>query len=203
MRRREFVTLVSGTLAALPLRAHAQQSTTPVVGFLNSASPEQYARQLSAFRKGLEEVGFVEGRNVTIETRWAENQNDRLPGLAADLVRGKVDVIAVNSPAVLPAKAATKTIPIIFTIGFDPVASGLVASLNEPGGNLTGITSLNDQMGPKRLDVVHEAVPKATIIAVLINPSNPNADSIASELNAAARTRRLQVSVLHATKKLS
>jgi putative tryptophan/tyrosine transport system substrate-binding protein len=200
MRRREFVTLVSGTLAALPLRAHAQQSTTPVVGFLNSASPEQYARQLSAFRKGLEEAGFVEGRNVTIETRWAENQNDRLPGLAADLVRRQVDVIAVNSPAVLPAKAATKTIPIIFTIGFDPVASGLVASLNEPGGNLTGITSLNDQMGPKRLDVVHEAVPKATIIAVLINPSNPNADSIASELNAAARTRRLQVSVLHATK---
>jgi putative ABC transport system substrate-binding protein len=200
MRRREFISFLGGALAAWPLAARGQQSATPVVGFLNSASPDQYARQLSAFRQGLSEVGFVEGRNVTIEPRWAENQYDRLPGLAADLVRRRVDVIAVNNAAVLPAKAATKTIPIVFTIGFDPVASGLVASLNQPGGNLTGITSLNEQMGPKRLDVLHEAVPKATIIAVLINPANSNAKSIAGELHAAARNRGLQLSILHAKK---
>jgi putative tryptophan/tyrosine transport system substrate-binding protein len=200
MTRREFIWCVGGALVAWPVAARGQQSATPVVGFLNSASPEQYARQLSAFRQGLSEVGFAEGRNVTIETRWAENQYDRLPELAADLVRRQVDVIAVNNPAVLPAKAATKTIPIVFTIGFDPVASGLVASLNQPGGNLTGITSLNEQMGPKRLDVLHEAVPKATIIAALINPANPNANSIANELDAAARTRGLKLSVLHARK---
>ncbi len=198
MRRREFIWRVGGALVAWPVATRGQQSATPVVGFLNSASPEQYARQLSAFRQGLSEAGFVEGRNVTIEPRWAENQYDRLPGLAADLVRRQVDVIAVNNPAVLPAKAATKTIPIVFTIGFDPVASGLVASLNQPGGNLTGITSLNEQMGPKRLDVLHEAVPMATIIAALINPENSNANSIASEMHAAARTRGLELSVLHA-----
>jgi len=199
MRRRDFITLLGGVVA-WPLKVRAQQSAVPVVGFLNSASPELYARQLSAFRQGLSEAGFVEGRNVTVEPRWAENQYDRLPELAADLVRRQVDVIAVNNPAVLPAKAATKTIPIVFTIGFDPVASGLVASLNQPGGNLTGITSLNEQMGPKRLDVLHEAVPKATMIAALINPANPNANSIANELHAAARTRGLQLSVIHAKK---
>jgi putative ABC transport system substrate-binding protein len=200
MRRRDFIPLLGGALAAWPLTARGQQPATPVVGFLNSASPEQYARQLSAFRKGLGEAGFVEGRNVTIETRWAENQYDRLPALAADLVRRQVDAIAVNNPAVLPAKSATKVIPIVFTVGFDPVASGLVASLNKPGGNLTGITSLNDQMGPKRLDVLREAVPKATIIAVLINPANPNANSIASEMQTAAKIRGPQLSILHAKK---
>jgi putative tryptophan/tyrosine transport system substrate-binding protein len=200
MRRRDFIPVLGGALAAWPLTARGQQSATPAVGFLNSASPEQYARQLSAFRKGLGEAGFVEGRNVTIETRWAENQYDRLPALAADLVRRQVDAIAVNNPAVLPAKSATKVIPIVFTVGFDPVASGLVASLNKPGGNLTGITSLNDQMGPKRLDVLREAVPTAAIIAVLINPANPNANSIASEMQTAAKTRGLQLSILHAKK---
>jgi putative ABC transport system substrate-binding protein len=200
MRRREFISLLGGAAVAWPLAARAQQPTMPVVGFLNSASPDRYARQLSAFRQGLSEAGFVEGRNVTIEPRWAEDKYDRLPGLAADLVNRRVDVIAVNNPAVLPAKAATKTIPIVFTIGFDPVSSGLVASLNQPGGNLTGITSLNEEMGPKRLDVLREAVPMATIIAVLINPTNSNANSMANELHAAARSRGLQVSVLHAKK---
>ena len=200
MRRREFITIVGGAAVIWSLAARAQQSAMPVVGFLNGASPDRYARQLSAFRQGLSEVGFVEGRNVMIEPRWAEDQYDRLPGLAADLVHRQVDVIAVNNPAVLPAKAATKTIPIVFTIGFDPVTSGLVASLNRPGGNLTGITSLNEEMGPKRLDVLHEAVPTATIVAVLINPTNSNANGMANGLNAAARSRGLQLSVLHATK---
>jgi ABC-type uncharacterized transport system substrate-binding protein len=200
MRRREFITIVGGAAVIWSLAARAQQSAMPVVGFLNGASPDRYARQLSAFRQGLSEVGFVEGRNVTIEPRWAEDQYDRLPGLAADLVHRQVDVIAVNNPAVLPAKAATKTIPIVFTIGFDPVTSGLVASLNRPGGNLTGITSLNEEMGPKRLDVLHEAVPTATIVAILINPTNSNANGMANGLNAAARSRGLQLSVLHATK---
>jgi putative tryptophan/tyrosine transport system substrate-binding protein len=200
MRRREFITIVGGAAVIWSLAARAQQSAMPVVGFLNGASPDRYARQLSAFRQGLSEVGFVEGRNVMIEPRWAEDQYDRLPGLAADLVHRQVDVIAVNNPAVLPAKAATKTIPIVFTIGFDPVTSGLVASLNRPGGNLTGVTSLNEEMGPKRLDVLHEAVPTTTIVAILINPTNSNANGMANGLNAAARSRGLQLSVLHATK---
>jgi ABC-type uncharacterized transport system substrate-binding protein len=202
MRRREFITFLGGVAATWPLAARAQQSAMPVVGFLNGASPDRYARQLSAFRQGLSEVGFVEGRNVMIEPRWAEDQYDRLPGLAADLVHRQVDVIAANNPAVLPAKAATKTIPIVFTIGFDPVTSGLVASLNRPGGNLTGITSLNEEMGPKRLDVLHEAVPTATIVAVLINPTNSNANGMANGLNTAARSRGLQLSILHATKEV-
>jgi ABC-type uncharacterized transport system substrate-binding protein len=200
MRRREFITLLGSAATAWPLGVRAQQAAIPVVGFLNSASSELYAGQLSAFRQGLSDAGYVEGRNVAIELRWAENQYERLPALAADLVRRQVAVIAVNNPAALPAKAATKTIPIVFTVGFDPVALGLVASLNRPGGNLTGVTSLNIEMGPKRLDVLHEAAPAATIIALLINPKNSNAEAMSSELRAAARTRGLQLHILHASR---
>ncbi|MBO0718642.1 MAG: ABC transporter substrate-binding protein [Rhizobiales bacterium] len=199
MRRREFITLLAGTAAVWPRAARAQQSTMPVIGFLNSATPNSYARQLSAFRQGLSETGYVEGHNVAVEVRWAENQYDRLPGLAADLVRRQVAVIAANNPAALPAKAATATIPIVFTVGLDPVAMGLVESLNHPGGNATGVTSLNVEMGPKRLDVLREAVPTATTIALLINPANPNAGTMSNELQAAAQTRGLQLHVLHAS----
>src|SRR5262245_33694933 len=199
MQRRQFVSLLGGA-AVWAGAAHAQRSATAIVGFLNSASPEQYTRQLSAFRQGLSEAGFVEGRNLTLELRWAENRYDRLPGLAADLVRRQVDVIAANDPAALPAKMATKTIPIVFSVGFDPVESGLVASLNQPDGHRTGTTSPNVAMGPKRLDVLHEAVPAATIIALLLNPENRNANTIAREMQAAARTRGLQLSILYAGK---
>jgi putative ABC transport system substrate-binding protein len=199
MRRREFISLF-GAMAAWPIAVRAQHTSVPVVGFLNSASPDQYARQLSAFRQGLSEGGYVEGRNVAIEFRWAENQYDRLSALAADLVRMQVAVIASNNPAVFPAKAATKTIPIVFSVGFDPIASGLVASLSRPGGNITGVTTLNVELSAKRLDVLHEAVPNATTIALLINPLNPNSDTLSSELQALARSRGLRISILQARK---
>jgi putative ABC transport system substrate-binding protein len=199
MRRREFIALLGGATVACPLAARSQQAPIPVIGFLNSATPELYARQLSAFRQGLSETGYVEGRNVAVELRWAQNQYDRLPGLAADLVRRQVAVIAANNPAALPAKAATTTIPIVFTVGLGPVAMGLVESRNHPGGNATGVTSLNVEMGPKRLDVVREAVPTATTIGLLINPANPNAETMSNELQGVAQIRGLQLHVLHAS----
>jgi putative ABC transport system substrate-binding protein len=173
----------------------------PVVGFLNSESPDLFAYLARAFRQGLSQSGYVEGENVTIEYRWASGRYDRLPALVADLIGRHVAVIAANSPApVMAAKAATTTIPIVFATGYDPVAAGLVASLARPGGNITGVTSLNAQVGPKRLELVHELVPTATVVGLLVNPTNPNeAEPTTKNLQAAARSLGLEMHVLHAS----
>jgi putative ABC transport system substrate-binding protein len=195
MKRREFITLLGGA-AAWPLAARAQQP--PVIGFLNTGSPNLLPHHLSAFRQGFNDAGYVEGRNVAIEYRWADGRYDRLPALAADLVRQRVAVIVANGPAVPPAKLATATIPIVFVTGVDPVATGLVARLNEPGGNLTGVTTLDVELGPKLLDVLHQTVPGAANIAALVNPLNPAGAGQSADLLAAARNFGLQLTILHA-----
>jgi putative ABC transport system substrate-binding protein len=200
--RREFITLIGGAAAvSWPVAAGAQQPAMPVIGFLNSESPHLYAYLAIAFRQGLSETGYVEGRNVTIEYRWADGQYDRLPMLVADLIRRRVIVIAANSPAaVLAAKAATTTIPIVFITGYDPVAAGYVASLARPGGNLTGVTSLTAEAGPKRVELLREVVPAANRIALLVNPAaGAMSEVISANLQAAARKLGLQFQVLHAS----
>jgi putative ABC transport system substrate-binding protein len=199
VRRREFITLLSGAAVAWPLAARAQQPPMPVVGFLNTRAPSEDTQLLAAFRQGLSETGYVEGKTVAIEYRWGEGHNDRLPALAADLVRRRVTVIVANSQATMAAKAATTTIPIVFITGADPVQVGFVASLNRPGGNLTGVASLDTELGRKRLQLLHELLPKAGTMAALVNPTFPGSDIQARDLQAAASTLGLRLHVLHAS----
>jgi putative ABC transport system substrate-binding protein len=201
MRRREIITLIGGAIA-WPIAARAQQPAMPVIGFLGSASPDLYPIGLRAFRQGLGETGYVEGRNVTVEYRWANGQNDRLPALAADLVRHQVNVIVAlgSTPAALAAKAATATIPIIFQLGTDPIAAGLVTKLARPGGNVTGVTNINTELAPKRLELLRELIPTAKLIAVLVNPTSTFiAENITKDLQSTARTLGLQLKILNAS----
>ena len=203
MRRRDFIKVVGGSAITWPLATRAQQPSMPVVGVLSAEWPNAVtADRLRAFREGLNDTGYVEGRNVTIEYRWAEGRNDRLPALAAELVRLPVNVIVIagSTPASIAAKAATTTIPIVFITGGDPVRLGLVASLNRPGGNITGVAILAVEVTAKRLELLHELAPTATIIAALVNPTSPVlAEPETRDLQAAARTLGLTLHVLHAS----
>src|SRR5215831_18810691 len=199
IKRREFITLLGGA-AAWPLAARAQQPAMPVIGLLSSVTARQWAPFMAAFLQGLNEVGFVEGQNVAIEQRWAEGQYDRLPAMAADLLQRQVAVIAaLTTPAAVAAKAATATTPIVFTTIGDPVQIGLVTSLSRPGGNITGVTYLNVEVAPKLLELLHEVIPTATTMAALVNPTNPNADTLSKSLQAAARTLGLQLHLVKAS----
>jgi putative ABC transport system substrate-binding protein len=197
LRRRELIAALGG--GVVWLRAARGQSAMPVIGFLNGATAARYVPFVAAFRRGLSEFGYIEGQNLTIEYRWADYHYDRLPALAADLIRRQVIMIAANTPAAPVAKAATTAIPIVFVTAGDPVAAGLVESLSRPGGNLTGVSLLNVEIGPKQLQLLHELVPTATIIALLINPNNPTSETQTGDIQAAARTLGLQLHVVHAS----
>ena len=201
MQRRDFITLLGGAVAVWPLAARAQQPAMPVIGFINAASAQSYTRQLAAFLKGLGEAGYADGRNVAIEYRWADGQNDRLSAMMADLVRSPVAVIAATStPAAVAAKAATTTIPIVFETGGNPIQIGLVTSLSRPGGNVTGVTSSNVEVTPKRLELLHELLPTVRVMALLVDPNDPiTAKITVSEVLVAAHTFGLELHVLNAS----
>jgi putative tryptophan/tyrosine transport system substrate-binding protein len=201
MRRREFITLVGGGAATWPLAARAQQPAMPMIGYLGSGAPDLDGARVRAFREGLGETNYVEGRNVATEFRWAAGQSDRFPALAAELVREHVTVTIAGggTRSALALKAATATIPIVFQVAVDPVEAGLVASLNRPGGNLTGVVSLNLEVEPKRLELLRDLVPTANTIALLVNPTSPYAVPLSKEVEAAARTLGLRLHVLHAS----
>ncbi|SDJ94889.1 MULTISPECIES: ABC transporter substrate-binding protein [Bradyrhizobium] len=199
MRRRDFISLLVGATVTWPLAARAQQEAMPVIGFLHGTSPEARRAEVAAFHRGLRESSYVEGRDVAVEYRWAEGRYDRLPALAADLVDRQVSVIvAFGTAAALVAKATT-TIPIVFLVGGDPIALGLVVSLSRPGGNVTGVTPLNDDLGPKLLELLHELVPNATIVGYLVNPKNATSDALSRQIRVAERTIGQRVHILHAS----
>jgi len=198
MRRRRFITLLGGAAATWPLAVRAQQRAMPIIGFLSTAAPGPFKQFVEAFQRGLNEKGFIEGQNATIEYRWAEGRFDRLPALATDLVHHNVAVITATGgpPSALAAKAATSTIPIVFNVASDPIKLGLVASLNHPGGNATGVNLFSVAVEPKKLELLHELVPKAEIIGVFVNPHNTNAETIIGEVETAARALQLQINVV-------
>ena len=199
MRRRDLI-ILGGAVVALPLAARAQHKAVPVIGFLSGTSPSPAAPSVAAFHRGLGETGYVEGQNVTFEYRWAEDRDDRLPELAADLVRRKADVIVATGGLnpVRAAKKATSTIPIVFTAGSDPVVTGLVASFARPGGNLTGISFLGAELNPKRLELLSELLPQASVIALLVNPNNESAEPVRRDVQEAARAKSVQLVVVTA-----
>jgi putative ABC transport system substrate-binding protein len=199
IRRREFIRMLGGAVAAWPLTGRAQQPALPVVGFLSGGTPAGLAYLAAAFRQGLGEAGYFEGRNVAIEYRWAEGQYDRLPALAADLVRRPVSVVAATTtPAAVVAKRATSTIPIVFTVGADPVAIGLVDSLSRPSGNVTGVNNYLSDLGTKRLELLRDLVPNAAVVGVLVNPNFPDAESQSKDVKEAGRKLGQRVEVVHA-----
>ena len=202
MRRRDFIKAIVGAVAAWPLVARAQQTEMPVIGFLGSATPQSYEMRLGAFRQGLKEIGYVEGQNVEIDYRWAEGQNDRLPILAAQLAQRRLAVLVAGggTPTAMAAKSATATIQVDFAVAIDPVAVGLVASLDKPGGNVTGVTNMNEEIGPKRLELLHELLPLVTLVAVFVNPANPVlAGPFVRDLQGAAGRLGLQLHFLNAS----
>jgi putative ABC transport system substrate-binding protein len=202
MRRRQFMTLLGGAAVVWPRSARAQQQPAmPVIGFLNGGSTDGYAPMVAAFRQGLKETSYIEGQNVAIEFRWAGGQYDRVPAMVAELVRRQVAVIVANTPGAPEVKAATTTIPIVFLTGNDPVQIGLVATLNRPGGNVTGVTTLNVEVAPKRLELLHELIPAATVVALLVNPTSPTslAETTTRDTQGAARTLGIELHVLHAS----
>ena len=198
MRRREFIALLGGAAVAWPVGTLAQQPTMPVIGFVSSTSPAPFAKLVAAFRQGLEGAGFFEGQNVAVEYRYADSQTDRLPALLSDFIRRPVTLIAGNAVAMFAAKDTTTTIPIVFAHGGDPVQDGFVASLNRPGGNVTGVSFLSSVLGAKRLELLHQLVPTATSIAMLVNPDTPNTEAERRDVQAAALTLRQQLIILDA-----